>query len=131
MVIRHSSFHSLAVHASLVTLFVDNDPLDQLDCVVFPFPLLIDVVNTKQNLRCPATFLTGEVDPNVTINRLGALNVKAGVWQLGEAGGGLGEVVLGHEAVGGRYQPRWAHQGRGALDAGGRLEVEHCHEGEP
>ena len=38
---------------------------------------------------------------------------------------------LGHEAVGGGDQPGWAHQGRGALHCGARLEVEHRHEGDP
>lgn len=70
------------------------------------------------------------MDFNVPVDPLGALDVEAGVGELGEAGGLLLKVVLGHQAVSGRDQPGGAHQGRGALHRGARLEVKHRHEGD-
>ena len=137
--------HSLAVHAALVTLAVDDNPPDLHDHVILSpsYP-----VNADQNLRCPSLilkhkniernvesgaviiyYLTWKVDHDVAVLPPGALDVEPRVRQLGEAGRGLVEVVLGHQAVSGRHQPGGAQQGRRALHRGARLEVEHRHEG--
>ena len=103
-------------------------------------------MNAEQNLRCSLFHLKNtkkcyrlwirhdfnlgwKMNFDVPVDPLTALYVEAGVGQLGEAGLIL-KVVLGHEAVGSRHQPGGAHQGRGALYRGARLEVKHSHEGD-
>ena len=76
------------------------------------------------------TNLIWKLDQDVIVLNPLTLGVNPDVLHVLHAGEGL-EVFLVDQAVGSGYQPVGGNYRGCALDSGGRLEVEYCHEGRP